>query len=91
MAHQNTEEEMRPLIKSRLTTRLNVAKRNKFDPAKNGESSLPDEPGFYIVCLDENASPPPLPPDCLEPILSIFARLRVLYVGIAGRKNSKRR
>ena len=65
-----------------LTTILSVFKTNRFDPLTNNETKIPDIAGNYILCLRSNSK---LPRVAIEPALTIFDGLQVIYTGIASR------
>jgi hypothetical protein len=64
-----------------LALAVTAFKANRFDPAVDSSSVLPDSCGNYLICLKPNAEFPVLP---VKPSFTLFNGLRVLYTGIAG-------
>ncbi|MDR0682884.1 MAG: hypothetical protein LBG15_13710, partial [Dysgonamonadaceae bacterium] len=63
-----------------IETILVECKKNKFDPAIDGETKIKNSPGVYIICLCKDAE---LPQEkhCIAIKFKIFEGYRVLYVG----------
>ena len=58
-----------------------------FDPQKNSIDDIPNQPGNYIICLNKKSK---LPNIGVEPELTKFKGLEVIYTGIAGTSLRKR-
>lgn len=67
---------------------LNNLTMNIFNPAQDNASKLPDSPGIYFICLKKEAN---LPSRCGEIIYTEHNNSRIIYIGIAGQKNTKRK
>lgn len=65
-------------MSTNFTTVLDALKQNKFDPATNHETIIPDQPGNYILCLKPNSN---FPTASIIPELTEFEGLKVIYTG----------
>ena len=61
---------------------LRTFKTNRFDTLMDSESKIPNKAGNYILCLKSNSK---LPKVSIEPVLTSFDGLQVIYTGIASR------
>lgn len=83
----NETENMRGANHPDIDSLLECFKLNCFDPVHDNKLKIPDSPGNYILCLKRNSRLPVLD---VEPVLSSFDDLKVIYTGIAGRSLRKR-
>lgn len=58
-----------------------------FDPKIHDSNDIPDNPGNYIVCLNEGSKLPSIGIECQ---MKSFQNLNVIYTGIAGKSLRKR-
>ncbi len=71
-----------------ISSLLDQVAQNRFDPGVNSKGSLPDSAGLYFVCLKDGIGLPNL---FQSVTFTDFNGSKVLYVGIAGTPNSKRK
>jgi hypothetical protein len=64
-----------------LSALLQIFKQNRFDPATDDGTIIPDKSGNYILCLKPNSN---LPTVSIVPNVTNFDGLKVVYTGIAG-------
>lgn len=64
-----------------LNSILDNFKKNRFDPKRDSETIITNNSGNYILCLKKNSK---LPTVSINPILTPFEGLQVIYTGIAG-------
>ena len=65
-----------------LPALLEIFKQNRFDPAVDSETVIPDKSGNYILCLKPNSN---LPTVSIIPNLTSFDGLKVIYTGITSK------
>jgi hypothetical protein len=63
-----------------LNSNIDHFKINRFDPKTDSETIIANSSGNYILCLKENSK---LPTVSIDPILTNFEGLQVIYTGIA--------
>lgn len=66
---------------------LENLKKNRFDPQCDSKEIIPNAPGNYLLCLKSGSS---LPKVEIEPGLTKFEGLSVIYTGIASKSLRKR-
>ncbi|WP_193510774.1 GIY-YIG nuclease family protein [Christiangramia fulva] len=88
----NKENNLNPEIKKTVVKEQGIKTSEEFEflvfnPQKSSITDIPNEPGNYIVCLNKNSK---LPEIGIEPELTKFKGLEVIYTGIAGTSLRKR-
>jgi hypothetical protein len=90
-AKNSTAQNSTPIFKTTKSSELSVILKqlaeNTFDPHYEEYNKVHDCPGNYIMCLKANSELPTL---SIQPVLTKFNGLKVIYTGIASKSLRKR-